>query len=78
MNALAKSLVALALTNKTEYDLYFNALTDVAALFALLAGVFPFWAMRAQHKKHDSIKCDNLIVTKYILTINHSILINYS
>jgi hypothetical protein len=28
--------------NKTEYDLYFNALTDVAGIFALLAGVLPF------------------------------------
>jgi hypothetical protein len=34
-------MVARAL-NKTEYDLYFNALTDVAGIFALLAGVLPF------------------------------------
>ncbi len=49
-------MVARAL-NKTEYDLYFNALTDVAGIFALLAGVLPFWAMRfAARDKEGAIK----------------------
>ncbi len=49
-------IVARALS-KTEYDLYFNALTDVAGIFALLAGVLPFWAMRfATRDREGAIK----------------------
>jgi len=49
-------MVARAL-DRTEYDLYFNALTDVAGIFALLAGVFPFWAMRfAARDREGAVK----------------------
>jgi hypothetical protein len=44
-------------TNKTYYDLWFNATTDVPAYFTLMASVFPFWAMRfATRGKEGAIK----------------------
>ena len=50
--------VARAL-NKTEYDLWFNATTDVIGYFTLVASVLPFWAMRfAAREKEGVINID--------------------
>jgi hypothetical protein len=76
---IVRSLSAVSMGNKTEYDYWLNV-NDVGTYFTLVAGVLPFWIMRfAVRKKKGSVKTGifaNLVISA-IATLIYLLLVPF-